>query len=106
MAVCERIRAQSFFRGHREIQFAVVCDVTRLLFLPFYKTVMFPREIQNIYDTYITASLELTQLGQIVLSADMGQFIPNHNDRIYIVKALLMQGGYLTVPPNFKYRNE
>ena len=42
VAVCERIRAQSFFRGHREIQFAVVCDVTRLLFLPFYKTVMFP----------------------------------------------------------------
>ena len=29
MAVCERIRAQSFFRDHREIQFAVVCDVTR-----------------------------------------------------------------------------
>ena len=36
VAVCERIRAQSFFRGHREIQFAVVCDVTRLLFLPFH----------------------------------------------------------------------
>merc|ERR550517_140768 len=29
VAVCERIRAQSFFRDHREIQFAVVCDVTR-----------------------------------------------------------------------------
>ena len=32
VAVCERIRAQSFFRGHREIQFAVVCDVTRFRF--------------------------------------------------------------------------
>ena len=29
IAVCEKIRAQSFFLGHREIQFAVVCDVTR-----------------------------------------------------------------------------
>ena len=36
VAVCERIRAQSFFRGHREIQFAVVCDVTRFRFLAFH----------------------------------------------------------------------
>ena len=29
MAVCDKIRKQEFFQGHREIQFAVVCDATK-----------------------------------------------------------------------------
>jgi len=28
-AVCEKIRSRDFFHGHREIQFAVVCDATK-----------------------------------------------------------------------------
>ena len=61
------------------------------------------RDIKNVYDN-LQPVLNLLNFSW----TDIGQFVPKYLSattmRIYIVKALLMQGGFLSVPSNFQYQ--